>query len=109
MDPKENSPKKFFYGWIITAIVFLNLAVAYGAQYCFGVFSPALIEEFQWNRQSLAGAFALYAFMYSILGALLGSLTDRFGPRVVLILGSIFLGGGIGWISQVQAVWHIYV
>lgn len=109
MAQKENSRQKFFYGWVITAIVFLNLAMAYGAQYCFGVLFPALIEEFQWNRQSLAGAFSLYAFMYSILGALLGSLTDRFGPRVVLILGSVCLGAGIGLISQVQAVWHIYI
>jgi len=109
MEQKEISSKKFFYGWVITGLVFVNLAVAYGAQYSFGVFFPALIEEFKWNRQNLAGAFSLYTFIYSFLGILLGRLTDRFGPRIVLLCGSVCLGLGIGLISQVKAPWHLYV
>jgi len=105
----KHSEKKFFYGWIITGVVFLNLAMAYGAQYSFGVFFPSLIEEFSWNRQSLAGAFSLYTFMYSILGFFLGRMTDRLGPRIILICGSICLGLGIGLISLVSAPWHLYV
>ncbi len=109
MEQKEIPRRKFFYGWIITGLVFLNLAVSYGAQYSFGVFFPALIEEFKWNRQNLAGAFSFYAFMYSFLGFILGRLTDRFGPRIVLLCGSICLGLGIGLISQVKAPWHLYL
>ena len=101
--------KRIFYGWIITGLVFLNLAMAYGAQYSFGVFFPSLIEEFGWNRQSLSGAFSLYTFMYSTLGFFLGRLTDRLGPRRILIFGSICLGFGIALISQVSAPWHLYV
>ncbi len=100
--------KNFFYGWVITGLVFLNLAMAYGAQYSFGVFFPSLIDEFKWNRQSLAGAFSLYTFMYSMLGFFLGRLTDRLGPRLILICGSICLGLGIALISQVSAPWHLY-
>jgi MFS family permease len=101
--------KRIFYGWIITGIVFLNLAMAYGAQYSFGVFFPSLIEEFGWNRQSLSGAFSLYTFIYSTLGFFLGRLTDRLGPRRILIFGSICLGLGIALISQVTASWQLYV
>ena len=105
----EISQQKIFYGWVITGVVFINLAMAYGAQYSFGVLFPSLIEEFKWNRQNIAGAFSLYNFMYSILGVILGRWADRFGPRIVLIFGSICLGAGIGLISQVQAPWHLYV
>ena len=106
----QNVPeKKIFYGWIITGIVFLNLAMAYGAQYSFGVFFPSLIEEFGWSRQSLSGAFSLYTVMYSTLGFFLGRLTDRYGPRLILICGSICLGLGIGFISQISAPWHLYL
>jgi len=90
-------------------IVFINLGMAYGAQYIFGVLFSSLIEEFNWNRQSLAGVFSLYTFMYSTLGAILGQWTDRFGPRIVLIFGSACLGRGIRLISQVEAIWHIYI
>lgn len=109
MEQKGNSKKKFFYGWVITGVVFLNLAMAYGSQYSFGVLFPSLIEEFGWNRQSLAGAFSLYAFIYSTLGVFLGRWTDRSGPRIVLVFGSICLGLGIGLISQVKVPWHLYV
>jgi OFA family oxalate/formate antiporter-like MFS transporter len=47
--------------------------------------------------------------VYSFLGIILGRLTDRFGPRIVLLCGSICLGLGIGLISQVKAPWHLYV
>jgi MFS family permease len=89
--------------------VFLNLGMAYGAQYSFGVLFPALIEEFRWNRQSLSGAFSLYAFLYSFLGIILGRWVDRFGPKMVLIAGSICLGLGIGLISQVRVPFHLYL
>jgi len=100
--------KNFFYGWIITGIVSLNLAVAYGAQYSFGVLFPALTGEFNWERQSIAGAFSLYTLMYSALGFYLGRLTDRLGPRLILICGSLCLGLGIGLISWISAPWHLY-
>jgi MFS family permease len=100
---------RIFYGWVITGIVFLNLAMAYGAQYSFGVFFPSLIEEFGWTRGSLSGAFALYTFLYSTFGLLLGPLTDRWGPRRILIFGSVFLGAGIALVSRVSAPWHLYL
>jgi len=106
---QDASEKEFFYGWVITGIVFLNLAMAYGAQYSFGVFFPSLTEEFGWNRQSLSGAFSLYTFMYSTLGFFLGRLTDRLGPRRILIFGSICLGLGIALISRISAPWQLYV
>jgi len=109
MEPKETHQQGIFYGWIITGLVFLNLGMAYGAQYSFGVLFPAMIEEFKWNRQNLAGAFSLYTFLYGSLGIILGRWVDRFGPRVVLTAGSICLGMGIGLISQVRAPWHLYL
>ncbi len=109
MGPEGNTESKFFYGWVITGLVFLNLGTAYGAQYSFGVFFPSLLEEFHWNRQSISGAFSLYALMYGTLGIIMGKLTDRFGPRRVLTFGSAFLGGGIALISQVSSPWHLYL
>ncbi len=109
MSYKNYSDSKIFYGWIITGLVSLNLAIAYGAQYSFGVLFPSLVAEFQWNRQSLAGAFSLYAFLYSFLGIILGRWVDRFGPRIILLLGSLFLGGGIALISIVKAPWQLYL
>lgn len=85
------------------------LFVAYGAQYSFGVFLAALLEEFQWSRASLAGVFSLYAFMYATLGSVAGQLTDRFGPRMVISGGALLLGGALGGMSLVTTLWQPYV
>jgi MFS family permease len=83
--------------------------MAYGAQFSFGVFFSALIEEFGWSRGALSGAFALYAFGYSGLAVVSGHLTDRWGPRAVIAVGGAFLGAGWIAMSATSAIWHPYV
>src|SRR6266852_2904349 len=83
--------------------------MAYGAQFSFGVFFSALLEEFGWSRGALSGAFALYAFGYSALAAVSGRLTDRWGPRAVIAAGGVFLGAGWIAMSATSAIWHPYV
>ena len=65
-----------FYGWRIVATAFAILFTAYGAQYSFGVFFAALLEEFHWSRASLAGVFSVYAFCYCAFGFPAGRLSD---------------------------------
>ena len=98
-----------FYGWVVVGAAFSVLFMAYGAQFSFGVFFSALIEEFGWSRGALSGAFALYAFGYSALAAVSGRLTDRWGPRAVIATGGVFLGAGWIAMSATSAVWHPYV
>jgi MFS family permease len=98
-----------FYGWVVVGTAFSVLFMAYGAQFSFGVFFSALLEEFGWSRGALSGAFALYAFGYSGLSVVSGHLTDRWGPRAVIAIGGVFLGAGWIAMSATSAIWHPYV
>jgi MFS transporter, OFA family, oxalate/formate antiporter len=98
-----------FYGWVVVGAAFSVLFMAYGAQFSFGIFFSAMIEEFGWSRGALSGAFALYAFGYSVLAAVAGRLTDRWGPRTVIATGGVFLGAGWIAMSTTSAIWHPYV
>jgi MFS family permease len=98
-----------FRGWIIVAGAFLVFFSAYGAQYSFGVFFSALLDEFHWSRASLAGVFSLYALLYPVVGFPAGRLTDRWGPRAVIATGAIFLGVGLAGMSLVTRLWQPYV
>jgi MFS family permease len=98
-----------FYGWAVVGAGFSVLFMAYGAQFSFGVFFSALLEEFGWSRGALSGAFALYAFGYSGLTVVSGRLTDRWGPRAVIATGGVFLGAGWIAMSATSAIWHPYV
>src|SRR5207237_1242397 len=92
---------KVFYGWIVVAGAFLVLFVAYGAQYSFGVFFSAFLQEFGWSRASLSGAFSVYAFAYCVFGFPAGRLTDLWGPRVVIATGGLILGVALAGMSLV--------
>jgi MFS transporter, OFA family, oxalate/formate antiporter len=98
-----------FYGWVVVGAAFFVLFMAYGAQFSFGVFFTALLEEFGWSRAALSGAFALYAFGYSAFSAVAGNLTDRWGPRAVIASGGVFLGAGWLAMSATSTLWHPYV
>jgi MFS family permease len=98
-----------FYGWVVVGGAFLVLFMAYGAQFSFGVFFSALLEEFGWSRAALSGAFSLYAFGYSGFAFVSGWLTDRWGPRAVIATGGIFLGAGWIAMSFTSSLWHPYV
>ena len=98
-----------FHGWVVVGAAFLVLFLAYGTQYAFGVFFSALIAEFGWTRASLSGVFSLYAFVYSGFALAAGRLTDRWGPRVVIAVGGVFLGAGLGGMSLASQLWHPFV
>lgn len=84
------------------------LFVAYGAQYSFGVFFSAMLAEFGWSRGALSGAFSLYALAYCVLGFVAGRLTDRWGPRVVIAIGGVFLGIAYVAMAFVTELWQPY-
>ena len=98
-----------FYGWTIVAAAFSVLFIAYGAQYSFGIFFNALLDEFGWSRSSLAGAFSLYAFGYCVFGFPAGRLTDHWGPRVVITVGAVFLATALAGMALVTQLWQPYV
>ncbi len=98
-----------FRGWVIVGGAFLVLFFAYGAQYSFGVFFSALLEEFGWSRASLAGAFSLYAALYCVFGFPAGRLTDLWGPRVVIAAGGLLLGTALASMSLVTELWQPYL
>jgi len=104
----ENEPR-FFYGYIVVIAAFFIFVVSWATYNSFGVFFNPLLEEFGWNRAVTSGAFSLSMFIYGVLGIVVGALNDRFGPRVVLTFCGILLGLGYLLMSQISALWQLYL
>jgi MFS family permease len=96
-------------GWLVVWILFINLAVVYGAWYSYAVFLVALVNEFGWSRSTVAGGFSLFVLVHGSLGPLTGWLAGRVGARRLILVGGCLLGAGLLLAGQVQAWWHLYL
>ncbi len=105
----EKRQPKFFYGYVVVASSFLILLLSYGILYTFGVFFKPVLTEFGWTRAMIAGAFSLSCLFNGIGSVVLGKLTDRFGPRMVVVACGFFSGLGSLLVSQVSTIWQLYL
>lgn len=106
---KSGKPK-FFYGYTIVTLGFIVVMAVEGLIfYSFGVFFPPLLAAFGWTRAMTSAAVSLRSIVRIPTVIVVGRLTDRFGPRLVLTWCGCFLGLGYILMSQVNALWHLYV
>ena len=70
---------------------------------------PVLETRFQWSRAQLALAFSLTRVEGSVSGPLAGYLIDKLGPRRMVRIGLLIMGGGFLLFSQIQNLWQFYV
>ncbi len=107
---KMNGAKeRIFYGYIIEASAFCIMTLAWGANRSFGVFLEPLVSEFGWSRTSISGAFTLGMIILGLSSLAAGRLTDRIGPKKVLITCALFLGSGYLLMSQMSSIWELYL
>ncbi len=82
-------------GWVVVAGTFMFLVLGFGAAYSFTAFFPALEAEFQASREDISLMFGIAGFLYFSWGAVSGALADKFGTRIVVLLGTALLGAGL--------------
>lgn len=103
---KAASPK-FFYGYVVTAAGFMVWLVGWGVYTpAFGVLLVPMLNEFGWTRGDIMIGYALSTIVYGALAIVTGRLTDKLGPRVVIIVFGSFLGISFLLMSQVNALWQ---
>lgn len=106
---KEKKQSRFYYGYFIVAACFFIFFILGGVTFSFGVFFKPMLSEFGWTRAATSGAFSLNMILGGVFGILGGRLTDRFGPRLVITGGGLLICLGYLLMSQVNAIWQIYL
>jgi MFS family permease len=94
--------------WVVAALftVTFTLAIPFAA---FGVFLPALAQEFGWSRGAISVALSINLLLGGAAGFAVGALADRYGPRALLAGTAALAGTGFALTSLVHALWHIYL
>ena len=75
----------------------------------YGVFLPVLAEAFGWSRGAVSTALSINLVIGGLAGFGIGALADRYGPRVMLVLTVALAGAAFALVSQVHALWQIYL
>ncbi len=107
MQRKPRSP--FFYGYVIVIAGFFVMLAYSASRSVFGIFFNPMVDEFRWSAALLSGAFSLSIVMDGTLGMVTGRLTDRFGPRVVLVGCGLLAGAGYLLMALVTNLWQLYL
>ncbi len=107
-DSSEATPR-FFYGYIVVMAAFFIMVIAHGTYNAFGIFFKPLLTDFGWTRAMTSGAFSLSMIMSGLLAIVMGRLTDRFGPRMVITLCGFLLGLGYLLTSRVSTIQQLYL
>ncbi|MBI3109076.1 MAG: MFS transporter [Candidatus Rokubacteria bacterium] len=97
------------YRWVILGAAFLIITMSIGTLFTLAVFLQPMEQSLGWSRASLS---AIGFFNWIVMGAggfVAGYVSDRFGTRIVVLVGSVLLGLGLVLSSQVTAIWHFYV
>jgi len=97
------------YGQVIFAACFTMQAVGIGAYVTYGVFFNSLQSEFQCSRVVISGASSLAFLMMGLVGMLIGRLNDRYGPKILMSVTSVFFGAGFMLMSQAHSIWQLYL
>ena len=90
-----NSPNKVFYGWWIVAVSIVADGLKHGSfNRGFTIYVNPIRNELGIGVAAIALADMLGRLLGGFQGPLVGYLTDRWGPRVMLAFGAIMSGLG---------------
>ncbi len=101
---------RVFYGWYIVAagagVLWLSATLW---MHSYGAYVVLLQDEFGWSKTLLGVAFALTRIESGILGPVQGWLVDRFGPRLIMSIGTVIFGIGFMLFAGIETLLGFYL
>lgn len=87
--------------WIRLAACVVCMAATANIQYAWTLFVPEIQHAFGWPRARIQFAFTIFVIVQTWLAPLEGYYIDKFGPRLIVAVGALFVGAA--WIVNSQA------
>jgi MFS transporter, OFA family, oxalate/formate antiporter len=104
----EARERRWFYGWIVVAAVFVVTLIGFGSAYTFSSFFAPLQSQFDATRGSASLVFSIAGFLYFGLGVVTGPLANRLGVRTLTAIGMALVGLGMIMAGQARNIFQVY-
>ena len=109
----ETSSKRFkniYFGWWTVLATAIVSAWSWGTWgYGFGAYFKPLQQEFGWTRAQISAAYSLNKLEGGLEGPWGGVLTDKYGPRIVSVMGNFVAGLGLILMYFLQNLWQYII
>ncbi len=69
--------------------------------YAFSVFIKPLMKQFGWTVPEVALAFAIICLIFGLITFPAGRMSDKYGPRVIVLIGSLLMAFGFFMVSTI--------
>jgi MFS family permease len=98
-----------YYGWVIVFGGLLLTLIMYGVAESFGVMLKSVTFDLDADRGAVSLAFTINWIAFGVSALACGMLSDRYGSRPVMFAGAILFVCGTLLMSQVRALWQLYL
>lgn len=100
----------FYYGWLILFTGALGTFVATTlAGVVFGGIQGLISEEMNWSRSAIGITAAAGVWGSGLIAPFIGRLADRHGPRWLMPIGTVVLGGCLYALGGVTTLWQFFL
>jgi len=94
------------YGWIVVGAGALMTCVGFGSMLSLAVFLQPISADTGWSVSGVSAAATIDFLAMGFAAFLWGTLSDRFGTRIVVLSGAVLLGIGLIGASQATSLWQ---
>ena len=94
--------------WYVLLGALLAMPCA-GAVYTWSLFNNHLMENFGWLQSEVVLAYSIALFMVAFSTMFAGKLQDKFGPRLLAIIGGLLYGSGLMLSSTASTLAQLYI
>jgi MFS transporter, OFA family, oxalate/formate antiporter len=95
--------------WVQLIVGIICMSMVANLQYGWTLFVAPIDAKFGWGRAAIQVAFSIFVLTETWLVPIEGWFVDRFGPRIVVVVGGVLCG--ISWIlnSAVDSLFLLYI
>ncbi len=105
-----NERRLTYPGWRIAAACGVGGFCTTAALNTFGVFLPALIEQFSWSREAASTAYGSLTIGAALSAPVIGRLIDRCGARPIILCALAVIGSAVTSLAAMtSSLWHFRI
>jgi len=86
------------YRWMQLLMGIICMVMIANLQYGWTLFVNPITDKYGWSKAAIQVAFTIFVLTETWLVPIEGYLVDRFGPRIVVLIGGLLCG--VGWVMN---------